>query len=200
MAKPVKVNLTIENLEQMVASEVYSVVSSLNLVSAQDVYNIVASLNVASIDVTAAIDTAITNLNIPQMVDDAVAQAVASLEVPTTGPAQLNLRMINGYTVLSDDDDVMVTSLPSDTDVATVHLPPISSAKKKHFLIRNGGMNLIPDSSNTIQGMYSVEFGVETVASQVMIGSTASLVYKKVPVKYDTANLVSDGIDTWYVM
>ena len=186
MARPVKLSISIEDIEQIVASEVYSVVASMNLVTAADV--------------SAVVDSAVLYLDIPQMIDDAVAQAVASLEVPTTGPAQLKLKMINGYTVLSDDDDVMVTSLPSDTDVATVHLPPIGDAKKKHFLVRNGGFKLIPAPSNTIQGMYSVEFGVETVASSVMLGTTASLVYKKFPSKYDTANLVSDGVDTWYIM
>ena len=180
-----QVPATLENFSQVVASEVNSVINSMNL---------------APVDVTGAVNVAIANLDLYQTIADKVAQAVASIDVQPSGLASLKLKLINGYTILSDDDDVMVTTLPSDTAVATVHLPPIGEVKRKHFLIRTGGVNVVPAPMNTIEGMYSVKFGVDTVASQVMIGSTASLVYKQVPAKYESACFMSDGIDTWYIM
>ena len=150
---------------------------------------------------TGAVNNVIASLDFGVMVDKKIKAAIASLVIPpSTGSGDLKLRTVVADTKLVEEDDVVVSFLSGDTDKAVVFLPPITKTKRMSFLTRNGGMEILPSPLNTIDGAFNITLGVAEVASLVTTASGDVFVKKIEPRKYDTVNLVSDGIDTWYIM
>jgi hypothetical protein len=151
--------------------------------------------------VTNAVNNVVASLDFSAVIDGKIKAAIASLVIPpSTGSGDLKLRTVVADTMLMEEDDVVVSFLSNDIDKVAVFLPPITKTKRVSFLTRNGGMEILPSPMNTIDGAFNITLGVAEVASLVTTASGDMFVKKIEPRKYDTANLVSDGIDTWYIM
>jgi hypothetical protein len=134
-----------------------------------------------------------------------VAKAVASLEFPVASGCEhkVTTQEVKGDTVAGAD--VVYSNLDNELDVAKVSLPRAVDAKKITFLAKLGGMSIEPNSYNlpqrdTIEGSLGITVGVGEVASHIGSPLTASYIMKPVFYKYENVTLLSDGVDTWYVV
>lgn len=129
---------------------------------------------------------------------------LSSLDV--TSVLQPKHQEVTENVVVGIDSAVVYSNLENETDVALVSLPVINNKTRRiTFLARRGGMKIVPNgyglpTRNTIDGCFGVTIGVGEYASAVGEGETATFVMKKVARKFETVDLVSDGVDTWYII
>lgn len=129
-----------------------------------------------------------------------IAKVLASLVVV---PAQLTSQEVTGDASVTAD--VVYSNLESETDVAVVTLPVINTPKKVTLVAKRGGLKIMPNGynlpqRNTIQGDLDLTIGVDQLASLVGSPLATTCVMKPIFYKYANVTLLSDGVDTWYVV
>lgn len=148
----------------------------------------------------------VTKDELESVVNAAVEAAIASLDITPAPQPQPTWQEVTGDTPVDINSAVVYSNLENETDIAVVALPVISdNIQRVTFLARHGGMNIIPNgyglpTRNTIDGCFGITIGVGEYASAVGEGETATFITKRVARKFESVDLVNDGVDTWYIV